>query len=122
MLNKIIKYWLPVFLWMAFIFYLSHQPGLKSDFPFYWDFVLRKIAHITEYFILTFLLIRALNQCQFSKRKVLVLSFAFALAYAVSDEYHQTFILARSGAFLDVLIDSFGIVLSTWLCNKRMIK
>ena len=35
---------------------------------------------------------------------------AFGLLYAMSDEYHQTFVMGRSGELRDVLIDSLGII------------
>lgn len=58
-MRKFIKNWLPVFLWAAVIFYLSSQPGLKSGLLWPYDFILRKLAHITEYAILFLLIIRA---------------------------------------------------------------
>ncbi len=59
---NIIKYWLPVFVWCALIYYLSSIPELKSDLPNQWDFVARKMAHMAEYGILTFLFFRAAVQ------------------------------------------------------------
>ena len=35
----------------------------------------------------------------------------FALLYAISDEYHQSFVVGRSGCVIDVLIDGVGILL-----------
>lgn len=60
-MNKKIKNWVFVFLWAGLIFFLSHQPDLRSGLPGQWDFILRKLAHITEYAILTLLLIKALE-------------------------------------------------------------
>jgi len=118
-MNAKVKKWGLVFLWASFIFFLSHQPGLKSSLPGEWDFVLRKLAHISEYFVLTLLLINALNQYRLSKRKIVIISFALAFFYACSDEYHQTFIMAREGAVKDVLIDSAGIFLSSYLFGRK---
>lgn len=117
-----VKNWILVFIWAGFIFFLSHQPFLKSDLPDQWDFALRKIAHLTEYAILAWLLIRALKEHQLSKQQVLILAISLSVLYAISDEYHQTFILGREGTFRDVLIDSFGIFLGAWLNRKKMIK
>ena len=118
MKTKIIN-WALVFLWASFIFFLSHQPDLKSNLPGYWDFILRKIAHITEYAVLTFLLIRALSEHQLSNNQVLIWSMSLAILYALSDEYHQTFILLRQGATRDVLIDSIGIFSVIFLNRKK---
>jgi len=111
-----------VFLWAGFIFFLSSQPDLKSGLPNEWDFFLRKLAHITEYAILTFLLIRALSEYQLSERKILVFSVSLAVFYAFSDEYHQYFILGRVGAVSDVLIDCFGILSVAWLKKIKVVK
>ncbi len=117
-MNKKIKNWSLVFLWACFIFFLSHQPDLKSNLPGYWDFVLRKIAHIAEYFVLTFLLIKALKEHQLNNRQVLIWAVFLAVFYAVSDECHQSFILFRQGAVKDIFIDSIGIF-SVILLNRK---
>ncbi len=108
-MNKKLKNWFLVVLWIGIIFFFSHQPELKSDLPNQWDFILRKLAHITEYAILTFLLIRALSNYQLSKRKIILWSVILAILYAISDEYHQTFIFGREGTIRDVCIDSSGV-------------
>jgi len=118
MKTKIIN-WSLVFIWACFIFFLSHQPDLKSNLPGNWDFILRKIAHITEYAILTFLLIRALSEHKLSNQQVLIWSMFLAILYAVSDEYHQTFISLRQGAVRDILIDSLGIFSVIFLNRKK---
>jgi VanZ family protein len=116
-----LKNWLLVILWMGLIFFLSHQPELKSGLPGGWDFFLRKLAHILEYAVLTFLLIRALKGHHLTKRSVLVLAIVFAVLYALSDEYHQSFILGREGVPRDVLIDSLGVFLAAWLKKRKMV-
>ncbi|MAF20729.1 MAG: hypothetical protein CMI55_03540 [Parcubacteria group bacterium] len=116
--------WLLVFVWAGFIFFLSHQPDLKSGLSHQWDFIFRKLAHITEYAILTLLLFRVISQYKLSERKILILVFVFALFYALTDEYHQSFILGRQATFRDVLIDSIGILLIvSWsvLRSKRLL-
>ncbi len=97
------------------IFYLSNQPDLKSSFPGGIDFVLRKAAHITEFAILTLLVwhasVESMKAENRKRKKFIVLAFLFAFFYAISDEYHQTFIFGRVGSPKDVAIDSIGIVL-----------
>jgi len=116
------KKWLLVLIWAGLIFFLSHQPFLKSDLPNQWDFVLRKIAHITEYAILAWLLIRALREHKLTWGQILTLAIALSVGYAISDEYHQTFILGREGTFRDVLIDGVGVFLVAWFNRRKMIK
>lgn len=108
--RQILYKWLPVIFWMAVIFYFSNQPDLKSGLPNDWDFILRKLAHITEYFILTILLIRALAEEKVSKSHTLVFAVLAALLYAASDEIHQLFVFGREGSVKDVMIDSLGIL------------
>lgn len=121
-MNKKVQNWFLVLLWAGLIFLLSHQPGLRSDLPASWDFLLRKIAHISEYAVLTFLLMKALQTHQLPKRKAWLWAIVLAVLYAVSDEYHQTFILDREGAGRDVLIDSLGVILVAWFSKRKMLK
>ncbi len=116
-----VKNWVLVFIWASFIFFLSHQPFLKSGLPSQWDFILRKIAHISEYAILTWLLIRALKEYGLTNRKILILAISLSFLYAFSDEYHQTFIFGRQGAFRDVFIDSVGILITSQLARNKKI-
>lgn len=114
MINKktFINYFL-LLIWMGVIFYLSAQPDLKSEFSNQVDFVLRKLAHITEYGILVFLAWRAVSDMGDKKDgKYLVVAIVFSMLYAVSDEYHQLFVAGRVGSPVDVLIDSAGIAIA----------
>lgn len=120
-MNKFFKFWIPVIVWAGIIFWLSSIPDLESGLK--QDFLLRKIAHILEYAILTFLLIRGLAKEKLSIKKIAIYSLIFALFYALIDEYHQTFVLGRSGSLKDVGIDSIGILLMSFLWyyrNKRI--
>ena len=79
------------------------------------DFVLvRKIAHLTEYFLLGFLLI---NLWASDKKdinyKYIIVAIIIACLYAASDEYHQTLIAGRSGELKDVIIDTVGASLGS---------
>ncbi len=119
------KKWLLVFLWAGFIFFLSHQPGLSSNLPGQYDFILRKIAHFTEYGLLSIFLFLALGEHSLSKRKALFLSAGIALGYAFLDEFHQSFIRDRQASFIDVAIDGLGIIMAAvlarpfWKRNSR---
>lgn len=113
-------YWLPVLFWCAGIYFLSSVPSLRSELPDDWDLVLRKLAHITEYAVLVFLFFRAASQ-SIGKRRAIAYAALFALTFALSDEYHQTFISGRSGNAVDATIDSLGIFLSVFLIDKRFL-
>lgn len=77
----------------------------------FWEFFIRKGGHVSEFAILTFLLIRVLSLLMRSAYAPLLWGGVIAYAYACSDEWHQTFVEGRTGHFADTLIDAIGIVL-----------
>jgi hypothetical protein len=89
---------------MALIFFLSAQPGLDSGLSF--DFVLRKLAHVSIFAALWLAVARALDW-----RRPVVTS-VICLLYAISDEVHQSFVADRVGSGVDVAIDSLGFTLA----------
>jgi len=91
--------WLPVVVWAAMIFAFSSVPSLSSGLGT-WDLILRKCAHTTEYAILAVLLLRATGSYAWA--------FALTVAYAGTDELHQTFVRGRHGSPVDVAIDAAG--------------
>src|SRR5664280_785336 len=106
-ISRSLSLWLPVVLWAALIFALSQVPSLDSGLGS-WDLVLRKLAHAAEYALLAALLLRALARPW--------LAFLFALAYAVSDEFHQHFVRGRSGTPRDVAVDAAGAMIGLAVC------
>jgi VanZ family protein len=100
MARSFARAWLPVLAWAAVIFTLSSIPDLGTGLGG-WDLVLRKIAHAAEYALLGALLVRATTRPG--------LALALGVAYAVTDEIHQTFVAGRHGAPLDVAIDAVGV-------------
>jgi VanZ family protein len=92
---------------MVVIFILSAQPDLDSGLGT-WDSILRKLAHLAEYCTLTLLWAWALAPIS---RRALPVAAAISLAYAASDEYHQSFVEGRDGRPLDLGIDALGVAL-----------
>ncbi len=119
-MNKFITYWLPVILWAGIIFWLSSLPDLKSGLKE--DFVLRKIAHALEFAILTILLFRAIYNYESKIKKAISYSIVLAVFYALSDEFHQSFIRGREGNLRDVGIDVVGILIAIFLCYIKISK
>jgi len=76
-MNKKILNWFLVFIWAGIIFFLSHQPDLKSNFPSEYDFILRKLAHIFEYAVFDFLINKGLESTSI-KRKESINFFCFS--------------------------------------------
>jgi VanZ family protein len=146
-IRPILKYWLPVLLWMAVIFMgstdiLSYSnterflvPFLRwlyrgiSDFGLRQTMVfIRKMGHITEYAVLFILVWRALNHWTLRTHALGFWSNAgpalvFAALYAVTDEFHQSFYRSRTASIGDVLIDVGGAglgLLLLWGLGSRL--
>lgn len=127
--------WLPVLLWMAFIFYVSSSStpyqdmlpqsmqtpgGVKfPDTPVGQLVVPNEsagqISHLGMFFVLGFLLARA-----FHGRGGAGLIFGLALAalYALSDEIHQLFIPVRAFQISDLALDVLGALLGIMIYTK----
>lgn len=130
--------------WMAFIFGMSGADGESSsgmsgavcefiadtvieDFDEYsmsrqqeiisrMQFYVRKAAHMTEYAILAVLLPVTLAMYGVGERTLVWAGPLLCVLYACTDEFHQTFVPARSGSPADVLIDSAGILAGSLVC------
>ena len=85
---------------MALIFFFSAQPDLNSGLGV-WDTIGRKLIHAATYGALFLLWWRALGR--------IAPAVAITFLYAISDEFHQTFVAGRHGAPLDVAIDAVGV-------------
>jgi VanZ family protein len=144
-LNKIFKYWLPVVLWMAVTYLMSTGmfssentsliigPLIHLFFPSATQqqvnvihAIVRKLAHVSEYFVLGLLLFRAFRNSATRPHlwRLALFSLAVIVLYAASDEYHQTFVASRTPSIIDVGIDSFGGFLAQcvsviWLHHRR---
>lgn len=139
-LGKMVYYVGPLFIWMVFIYCASTDAGsadhtrplvqsilgrmlpslaqrLSPDLIDRVDWSIRKAAHIAEYSLLTILVYRAVafGRTAFHNRNV-VLPFLIGLAYAASDEFHQSFIPSRGAAAADVTFDTFGVTIGLLLC------
>ncbi|MFN3551031.1 MAG: VanZ family protein [Endomicrobiia bacterium] len=118
---KKVVYWLEVILWCGIIFFFSSIPDLKIKQLGFLDFVLRKIAHMTEYCILVILFFRAFKvslSYENYRKKGYFLSIFLSFLYAIFDEIHQYFVPGRHFALTDILIDTVGIILGIFLWDK----
>lgn len=128
--SKLVNPWTAPALWAASIFATSSRyidsrsfihavaPALPSrqaqyDFPSFWHrywWVFVKGWHVTEYAVLTLLLIRPIRTVVAGSWPLLV-AFLASVGYAASDEFHQTFVHGRGGRVTDVAIDTLGATL-----------
>jgi VanZ family protein len=125
---KWLKYWWPALIWAVVIsgfstgaftsentsqfiipilrFFLPHASAETLELLHH---LIRKCAHLTEYFILSMLILRGIR----AGRKGMYLRWALVTilmvaGYAALDEYHQSFVPGRTAAVGDVLIDTTG--------------
>jgi VanZ family protein len=106
----------PPLLMMGLIFLLSGQPSDNVDRA-WWDVALRKLAHVTEYAVLTALWWRALRGL--GVESALPAALAISVLYAGTDEFHQTFIDGRHGTPVDVAIDAIGMAIAALVIYAR---
>jgi VanZ family protein len=99
---------------MGLIFYLSAQPAAAHHA--WWVVVARKLGHVTGYALLTALWAWAL---QGVVRRPVLVAVGIALAYACTDEFHQTFVRGREGTPRDIAIDAVGMAIAAWLIRLR---
>ena len=87
--------------------------------------IIRKLAHFTEYAILT-----TLGYWGWAKgvgkapQVALRITLAASILFAISDEFHQRFVPGRTSMLTDVFIDCFGaavaaLILRQWLVHNQ---
>lgn len=134
---KKLKYFIPAICWMIFIFIMSHTNGNDSSSQSNFiaklilefinidhntlTFMIRKIAHMSEYAILLLFIYYGLYKTS-TYKYLLSTTLLITFIYACSDEIHQLFIPGRSGQLIDVLIDTSGaliMILIIYLWQER---
>jgi lipopolysaccharide/colanic/teichoic acid biosynthesis glycosyltransferase len=131
--KKLIKYWLPPILWMAFMFPVGNKafsspwlyqfiyrlgpkifPGISFDTLGMIYIIIRKTMHFIEYAILAFLLYRAFRGTQKRRWSLswAIQAAVIAVPFGFLDEYLQSFVPNRRGSPLDWGIDSAGVILA----------
>jgi VanZ family protein len=109
--------WGPPLALMAVIFWFSAQPSTTHHGTLM--FILRKIAHFTEYALLLGLWFRALRT-RLTLDRALAWSWAICVGYAATDEFHQTFVHGRVGIWRDVVIDACGALVLALVIRRVM--
>jgi len=123
-----LRWWWPALLWAALVtsfstdaFSAEHTsriiiPLIRWLFPHaapatlaFVHHLIRKAAHVSEYFILSLLLLRGIRGTQGGWRVGwAVEAVAVAAGWAALDELHQAFVPSRGPSMRDVLIDVTG--------------
>jgi VanZ family protein len=129
-----LEYWAPLLVWILIIFLFSTDifssaetskvivPALTFFFPSLtlqeldlWHGVIRKLGHITEYFILALFAYRSIRHEQPDLAQAKLMTIVFIALAAGFDEIHQRFTLFRTPSPVDVGYDCLGAVCALWL-------
>ena len=78
-------------------------------------FPVRKCAHFTIYLVLGILVISLLSEYRVINFKTVLYALLIVFLYACSDEFHQLFVPGRSSEIRDVLFDSSGGFIGSYL-------
>jgi VanZ family protein len=116
MSNRSFWKWIPALLMMGVIFWFSAHAS--ADLPnFDWvDAIVKKAGHVIGYALLAFSYWYALGMDK-NRRW---LAWLLAILYALTDEYHQSYVSGRHPSIWDVMIfDDLGALLSLWLATRN---
>jgi VanZ family protein len=98
--------------WMAIIFWFSNQSSLFYLPEDWLDTIFKKSSHAAAYGILWLLWWLATGRRAW-------LALALTVGYAISDEWHQTFVPGRHGQWFDVGVDTLGALFMMFLAQSR---
>ena len=113
-IRTILIRWVPALVIMGFIFVLSSLPSDKIPYYGGLDYVLKKGAHALGYGLLGLSYYYALPR-SLSRTYRWILALIMAVLFALSDEYHQSFVQGRNSSIVDVAIDTVGAVIALFL-------
>ena len=141
MIKLVVEYWTPAIIWLAMMYLFSTDmmssgetsrfvvPMLTFFFPALspaqidlWHGVIRKLAHVTEYFILASLLYRSLTFEHPNRMTAKLRTMTFIVLAALMDELHQSFTASRTASLLDVGYDCLGGVWALWLITMYEVR
>ncbi len=106
-LMRLLLRWLPAFGLMAAIFALSSLPASRIPDLGALDVLFKKGGHMLGYAMLGLAYFYALPpRLHAGYRRALAL--LMAVLFALSDEYHQSFVEGRGSTLVDVAIDGIG--------------
>ena len=101
---------------MAVIFVLSGTPATKLPVFGSLDWLIKEGGHLIGYALLGWSYLHGLGK--FS-RDAAITAWALAFLYALTDEYHQSFVPGRDTSGLDLGVDGLGAALGVWWRWRR---
>lgn len=115
--------WIDRDLFVAWIWRYLPSAEARRGFASFWDggggLAVVKGYHMAEFGLL-FLLARAVLSRAGVRpgTAAAIIAAGIAVVYAMSDEWHQTFVPGRGGTWIDVVIDTAGIGLAAMVSRK----
>ena len=138
MKKLVLEYWTPLLVWLSAMSFFSTDalstsetsrfivpvlvfffPNLSAPEIELWHTVIRKFAHIAEYFILSALVYRSLKYKRPDLVDAKLKAAVFVLLMALADEFHQSFTASRGASIVDVGYDCLGGVWALWLITAH---
>lgn len=99
---------------MILIFILSSIPGDDSTkFSAFFEQInpkLQNLLHVPLFAGLTMLWSLSLANSNLNRNKVLLYTFLICWGYSLIDEFHQFFVPGRYPGFIDVMLNTIGII------------
>jgi VanZ family protein len=115
MSNKWLRSWGPALFLMAVIFAVSSRPS--NELPYFggWDYLVKKGGHALGYGLLALAYWRGLNM----ERNNKWIAWGLAVGYAITDEFHQSYVPGRHPSVFDVIIfDNLGAAIGLILMDR----
>lgn len=81
----------------------------KEDVAYNIEYPVRKLAHMTEYFLLAVAVSFPLYVYGLRGFALMLVAGIICVGFACGDEYHQSFVAGRGPSWTDVGIDSIGV-------------
>jgi VanZ family protein len=109
---------IPPIAWATLIFILSSQPVLPSFDTTVIDFIFKKSSHMMVYGVLYILLHRGFLLITHKKLqpKAWWITWIMCFFYAITDEFHQSFVSNRTPSLYDIGYDMLGVFLAfSWI-------
>jgi VanZ family protein len=106
--------WLPALVIMGLIFVFSSLPSDKIPYYGGFDYVVKKGGHALGYGLLGLSYYYALPR-SLSRVYRWILALIMVILFALSDEYHQSFVQGRNSSLGDVAIDTLGAIIALFL-------
>jgi VanZ family protein len=130
------EYWVPLLTWVSLTYLFSSDafsagetsslivpilsfllPGVSDEQILFVHGAIRKLGHVSEFFVMAVLTSRAVSIVNWGARAVLV-SGAFVLSAAALDELHQMLTMYRGASPVDVGYDCLGGMIGIWLFGE----